>query len=194
MTRCSLLFVLALAAQAEDPALFPAETGYRWTYQSKSRLRNVILGTQQEWKAGPKRTVEAVSAEQKGTDGRVFVFETTAEGAKATRETLLRTPRGVFANADSEDYPLIKFPPKQGDRWHDGFVNLGTEVIKVPAGTFTCWKISEQHWLPLGSNSHTRWYAKDVGIVKELLFSELEGGGHEEHFELEKFEKDPAKK
>jgi len=194
MTRCPLLFILALVCQAEDPSLFPAETGYRWTYQSKSRLRNVLIGTEKEWKAGPKRIVEVLSAEPQGTDGRVFVFETAAEGAKTTRQTLLRTPRGVFPGADGEEHPLIKFPPESGDHWADGFVNQGTEEITVPAGTFSCWKISEQHWFRLGSKSRTRWYAKGVGVVKERVFSEMEGGGSEDLFELEKFEKDPPKK
>jgi hypothetical protein len=194
MTRIPLLFVVALVCQAEDSTIFPAEVGYRWTYQSKSRRKNVFVRTEKEWKAGPKRTVDVLSAEQRGTDGRVFVFETSAEGARTTRQTLLRTSRGLYATADGEGDPLIKFPLESGERWPKGFANEGMEEVEVPAGTFSCWKIHDDHPMPLGSKSRTRWYAKGVGLVKEFQFNEIEGGGSEDVFELEKFEKDPAKK
>jgi len=189
-----LLFVLAMLSQAEGPDIFPAETGYRWTYQSKSRPVNVFVRTEKEWTAGPKKFVEVVSAEPKGTDGRTFVFETTAEGAKATRKTWVVSPRGLFPEAEGQANFLIKFPLKSGDRWGNTTVNQGTEEIEVPAGKFTCWKIELKVWLPLGSRSRTAWYAKDVGLVRELSFHEIEGGGSQELLELEKLEKDPAKK
>lgn len=91
----------------------------------------------------------------------------------------------------SELFPRIKFPLTDGKSWNwegqeimeneTNTINLtanvvGSEKIKVPAGTFETMRVETIIKSTSGSkNIVNEWYAKNVGLVK--MTANLEGGG-----------------
>jgi hypothetical protein len=84
----------------------------------------------------------------------------------------------------SPPIPLLKLPPKDGEKWNvesklDGQVYKGQlavslEKVKVPAGEYAAYKVSGPEMDLNGTKlSVTYWFASGVGLVK--LQSELAG-------------------
>lgn len=184
----ALLFAFILVAfaspraiSADDKFIFPMTVGTVWTYRvGENRYDIKIVKMEKIGKTECARLEMIV-------DGKTRSFEHLA------------VEDGVLARfsfegkAATPPVPLLKLPPKAGDKWNvdsklDGQMYKGTltanlEKVKVPAGDYSAIKVSGPDMDLNGTKfSVTYWFVSGVGLVK--LQSEL--AGLRVLFELEK--------
>lgn len=171
-----------------DQDCFPIANGYKWTYKQGDQERSVrVRGTE---KVGSVEAFALVDEWKEGSQVTHFVVD--EEGVKVVRI------KNATLDEDLSENPFLrlKFGAKKGDTWlWKGTINRqeqtttyaheGVEEIEVPAGTFTGMKITAKAKTSTGEFGVTRWYAPDIGLVKEVH----QAAGGEMIVELVKFEK-----
>lgn len=195
MKRLTLgLFLLLLAAdvRAQDKL---AETYYY-------PLR---VGTAWHYKAGEVKITVRVAKHEKVGDVLCARLETTRDGKVVGSEHLSVTSDGVYrhdltqtdASGKSVTHTpkppirVLQLPPKKGDTWKvDTNIARGSFTVeereaKVPAGTYKCLCVLSKDLEVNGFKpSITSYYAKDVGMVKQVI----QEGSSTSEIVLEKFE------
>ena len=177
-----VLLTCLLVQGAEN--YWPLDVGREWAYASTSKAGALTL----RWAVTGTRKV-------KGAEGVVFSMEvpdaSSKPALKRTEVFVLRLEKeGVkfldWDGAGPGDLGyLLKIPLKKGLKWENRLlagpemeVSEGAEDVKVPAGTFTCRKITFVNGYPGGRKVSTTWWLADgTGLVKSEELSE--GGGAE---------------
>ena len=175
-----LLCMLAYGQEPPAPDCFPLKVGHTWVYE--------VIGRDE------KEAVMTVFKSEKIGDVECFVLKNWAGTSKDI--SVAASAEGIRLHKAHEvcDPPrtLLKYPLKKGDVWDSGdkmfgvalkIRNEGEEEIKVPAGTFMCWKIATV--AEEGEKSMTlatQWFAPGMGLVKMLSGKQL-------HIELKSFAK-----
>lgn len=175
------MLALALLTLLQE-GFYPLEKGTRWVYAAE--------GTNLVQKVEGKETVDKVECAviATGDEARVWL----AESADGVRWYRLQT--GTSFEDLKSPALMLKYPLEKGAKWETALVsdkaevkyafeNLGEEEIKVPAGTFKAWKIRMTGTLDTTSFEGTSWYAKGVGLVKQVLVA----GKTETKLELKEF-------
>jgi hypothetical protein len=171
----------AAPGQVADSPYYPLKIGTKWTYKGgKTRM-----------------TAEVVRHEDLGGLA-CAVIENRREGKVLRKEHVQATAEGVFlvgveGRRLKAPVRLLKAGPKPGDHWEtqsrDGrrrdtyLIEAGD--VTVPAGTFAT-VIVRGEIVEDGrrTSAFAYWFAKDVGIVKQMLVE----GGRTTVYELECFE------
>ena len=159
--------LLLLALLVQDADYFPVQPGTSWSYKMSS-------GQALEVKiAGPS----AVGTQACVAVQSVLGEQRTLEHVAVTREGL--TAFKVENAYGAMEYPTpilrAKLPFKKGDTWQitmkEGpqvntytYLTEDLEKVAVPAGTFEAWKVV----ITLGSAVMSNWYAKGIGLVKQV--------------------------
>jgi hypothetical protein len=167
---------------------YPLEVGNTWTY----KLDN------------SKFTLKVAKLEKVGDDVTARIEMTMNDKVMAVEHVAAKEDglyRYDFEGKKAE--PPVKFfalPPKADATWTidskvsgetlKGTFKMGEEKgVKVPAGTYDTFKVTSDDLDASGMKiAFTSYYAKDVGMVKQVI----KAAGQETTIELEKFE--PAKK
>jgi len=185
------VIVLLAALLAQDKEWFPVEKGTTWTYiVGANELTLTARG------AGKAGDIECVKLEWSsgGADSQTEFFQVDDKGVSLLKvETWRNETQGEMAQEPA--IPRLRFSTKKGESWEwaakDGkskatYTNAGEEEITVAAGKFMCIKIHCDAGNEQGKYTVDRWYAKGIGVVKQVLSL------NNETRELKKFEK-PSK-
>jgi hypothetical protein len=157
---------------------YPLKVGTRWLYQGKDHQLEVRV-TRHE-KVGPTACA---------------LLESFRDGALVAREHIFATNDGVYRqSADGKVFtppvPLLKLPPKRGQRWTVTFEQhkppmrgvflMGAEDVDVAYGSFTDDKMVRARRLAVTLHGEILeadvvnlvfryWFVWDVGIVKQSV-------------------------
>lgn len=184
MTHRAVLLLLVPACAVTIPAsgsedkkpllYFPTTVGSRWEYESDGFVRVEVVTAVKETKEGKHVDV-----------GIEFDGKVTQSGRLVVSEQGLCVVSGRGAIDLKEPVWLLKLPHKEGNKW-DTVIDIapgkwggvskatGPEEVKVPAGTYQAIVVRYEGNAP--GQDHvvtTRWYAPDVGKVKELYDKKL---------------------
>jgi hypothetical protein len=158
--------------------LLPTDAARAWRYRVSTSRWNILM---RQKKAAPEiREVEVrVQTAQAGSD-RLIVYD----GKEQRTIELSRTPRDVRPEAAPNmparssffERPQIAVPllPKE-TRW---------ETVKVPAGEFRAAIVDKAASVAFGSFRWKAAFAPGVGLVREEMFFEVEGGACDVVWEL----------
>ena len=109
-------------------------------------------------------------------NGQTFVNENTEAGF--VQHGYLNSSGNFF----EDEKLIVKSPIEVGDTWVDIEGALGNtayectsvnEEVTVPAGTFTCFVFRRLDEMFTDGEFHYYYYAKDIGLVKELWHKEI---------------------
>ena len=161
------MVLLALALCAQDADHFPLRPGTTWSYRMSSgqTLETQIVGPS---KVGPQPCA---------------IVETLL-GSQRSREHVAVTSEGLTAFKVENAYGAMEYPTpivrarlpfKKGETWQitmkEGpqlntytYLTEDLEKVTVPAGTFEAWKVVTT----LGPAVMSNWYAKGIGLVKQV--------------------------
>ncbi|MGL4555278.1 MAG: hypothetical protein ACRC33_29275 [Gemmataceae bacterium] len=180
---CLTLLALSAprASSADEKFIYPMTVGTTWTYRVGENRYDIKLTKMEKVGKTDCARLEMI------VDGKARSFEHLA----VTDGVLSRY--SFEAKEANPPIPLLKLPPKAGEKWNvesklDGQVYKGTlestlEKVKVPAGEYPAVKVAGPDMDLNGAKfSVTYWFASGVGLVK--LQSEL--AGLKVVFELEK--------
>lgn len=156
----------------QDAEWFPVEKGTTWTYQVDGAELKVTA--REKEKVGD---VECVRIE------RAAGADATSEWYEVSKEGVLLHKLEVWRNEQrQENQPAppvlrLKFGLKKGESWDwkgeagqkATYTHDGEEEIEVPAGKLACVKIRCEAENPQGAYRIDRWYAKGIGVVKEVF-------------------------
>lgn len=195
---CPWMLAGTLGLSAEDKLTetpyYPLQVGTTWHYRSGEGKFSIQVAKHE--KVGDTLCARL----EVKRDGKVVAWQhlaVTSDGVY--RHDLTETSSGKEVTQTPKPPILVlKLPPKKGDRWKvdskagsdvfRGAFKIDEEEVKVPAGTYKAIRVSSQDLEVKGLKpTITTYYAKDVGMVKQVI---KEGSATAE-IELEKFE--PAK-
>jgi len=184
-----LLLVVVAVSRAEDPAT--------------SSFYPLAVGTTWEYKAGENRFQLRVARIEEVGKTKCARVELIINGKTVSHEHIGLTKTGLarFSFEGKEAIPPIEFlrlPAKTGDTWKVdskvdnqpviGTFKVGSEQVKVPAGTFSAVSVASDNLEANGVKLKvTNYFSEKTGMVKQVV----ELGGQQIVIELEKFE--PAK-
>ena len=172
-------------ARLEATPYYPLEVGNTWVYSDPGHKR-----VMREWPGA-----EEVNGVQ------CALVQTLRDGGLIEENDLSVTSDGVYiVVADGQKLPapmrMLKLPPRSGATWHVIFNKegkhtrdvylMGQEDVTVPAGKYRA--VTLQRETREGATvllNSTYWFARGVGIVKQLFKS----GDSTTSYELERFEK-----
>jgi hypothetical protein len=178
-----------LAAQAQDKI-------------KESEYYPLKAGTKWEYKVGDRKLTAQVAKHEKVGDVMCALVEVLAEGKVVATEHIAVQEDGIYRytlQGDKYDPPLriLKLPPAKGDTWTfetklkkenvKGNFAVAEVDVTVPLGKYKAYESKSTFKSGDQDITITFWFAKDVGMVKQVLKS----GSTEFVVELEKFE--PAK-
>ncbi len=166
----------------------------------KSEYFPLAVGTSWEYKTSEGKVVSQIVKHEEIGGVMCARLEATTTDNKKTSEYLRITNDGVYrvqANDQNITPPLrfLKLPLKSGDKWQveskvlgktlKGEFVVSTGEVNVPAGKYSDVIICKADDFTVdGQNlSHTYYFAKGVGIVKQVI----KFAGQEITLELEKF-------
>jgi len=168
----SLAFIGAAAFASEEvlsSPYLPMQVGAKWEFQTNKG----------------KAVSEITSSESvRGLD--CVHLQTTMGEMEPSEEIIGVSPAGVcrLAYGSTALEPavlMLKLNPKAGDRWDSeitegaqkikGTFSVTEEDVKVPAGAFHTFCVTGVFQVQGNSVTTKTWYAKNVGIVKQLAQS-----------------------
>lgn len=165
------MLAIALTLALQDADYFPLKPGAAWTYRMSSGqdMEVKVVGSSQvggqacavvETRLGPQRSLEHLAVTR---DGLTAFKVENASGTFEYSTPILRA-KLPFAKNDTWQIRL-----QEGAQLNT-YVYLceGEEKIKVAAGAFDAWKVVATLRLPQGQAVMSNWYAKGVGLVKQL--------------------------
>jgi len=160
---------------------FPNTNGNNWTYKAtlydSAWTTPTLEGTAEVVFNGTRVLPDGIKIAQ------VLINTSNIPPMLSTMETyLIATNSEVKEYGDSAFSPTseasqvdLVFPSVAGDKWifspSSGITSeaLSQESVTVPAGTYDCFKVTFIQPASFGSsNIDSRWYAKNVGIVKQI--------------------------
>jgi hypothetical protein len=179
MTCSLLLFCCSTAAfpaaptEETKPVLyFPTTVGTRWEYESDEVVSIKVITDVKDVEGGKQ-----IDIGHEKKDGKV-----THDARWVVSEKGLYLPAGQGAGGLKLKEPcwILKLPHKDGNKW-DTVISIepgkwggvstasGPEEVKVPAGTYQALVVRYEGNAP-GQEKVviTRWFAPDVGKVKEV--------------------------
>jgi len=192
---CAILTVIVsnIPAHAAGPGgdLFPLKAGYWWTYKvtdSKGKSESI------------KYSVVSAKAGKNGSN----VFKVSAVGGKETSSKVYSKQGGRTALEGIEfaGKPVLNehfVPPKlvvdskvqTGSVWQWGGTRNSPDIeterwqvfpvekVNVPAGEFNCVRIGGLSTKDSKAHYRTRWFAPNVGMVKEVDLLDSDKSIHE---------------
>jgi len=178
-----LLGSLAHLTGAENPAkeatYYPLTVGTKWVYKTSTA-------------GNTNRVVIRVVKEEKVGDVLCFRLEAASgDGEKPVTEHV----------AKRADPPLrvLKLPPRVGDCWEidskiagvqvKGTFTIGEAEVSVPRGKYKAITAQTKDMTLAGEKmEQTLWFARDVGMVKQVIKKVVKAEEQETVLELEEFE------
>lgn len=158
--------------QSDQESYLPIVLGTKWVYASSNGEELTLIVSKVEDNHGAK----VVTVEEQAKDGRTTYNRTMKESVDG-----LSLVEDKFTE---REVPLcqLKLPVKEGVSWESEtnvrrkregitvqeawkFTVMGTEAVKVPAGTFKATRVVAEFKQTPGSG-YTSWYAPGVGMVK----------------------------
>jgi hypothetical protein len=166
----SVLIAAPLAAAPQE-SYFPLPAGAIWIRRTDdgAEVTVKVLGTKTVGASG----CAVLETRTAGRLGAVRVcYEQTADGVRALESQGL----GITLVLDPPR-PILMFPPQAGKSWSWTPKNvpfsmtvtdtwLNEEPVRVPAGSFTAWKLQSVAKRGRTTATVTTWYAPGVGTVK----------------------------
>jgi hypothetical protein len=167
--------LVALALQEITKEHFPVGKGTRWTYQAGEE--EVVTTSKGTEKVGDVECVKLTS--DNGPSTASEWFQVDAAGVTLRKLEQWRNER-LAESAPQPPILRLKFGAKKGESWEwkgeagaggqrATYTHAGEEAIEVPAGKYTCVKIKVDAESPQGKYTVERWFAKEVGLVKQVI-------------------------
>ncbi|MBI2900422.1 MAG: hypothetical protein HYY17_09560 [Planctomycetes bacterium] len=187
MRTMTWLLLLCAAAPAQDEGFIPLKKGTRWVYSLSDR----------------KQVVQEVTGTEKVGDVECFVIESDMGGQKE-KMWVLQNAEGIWLHkAQSRETVselgkpalLLKYPlKKEAEGWtaripsgsetiEYSFTNEGEEALTVHGKSYQAWRIRMRGRTQGYGFEGSYWYAKGVGLVKQVITSP----GGEFRLELKEF-------
>jgi hypothetical protein len=185
----SIIILTAVVARAEP--ILPTAPGMTWRYQSTEEVGGPAA-------AAPTTAAVTVKEGRETFEGTDFLkFETATEEIVTKIELITVDDHGVLCHfRGGKDGRMARLDPPQtivpatlkaGDSWEsDGevagmemqqhFTAVGEESIRVPAGNFRAFHIRCQGTSVI-SVTLDRWFARGVGVIKEVTLVRGPTGG-----------------
>jgi hypothetical protein len=160
---------------------FPLKEGNKWTYDAHISAQGQEKDVTMIFSVTGKEKVDnvdcyALQGEVDGNKSSVEYYELSDKGLIAHKRTM---GTQTFQLAPPE--PMLDFPLTAGKNWkwsgkvggadtEMNFTVAAEEDLKVPAGDFKAYKIEMNGNVKQGNLTvkSTRWFAKDVGMLKEI--------------------------
>ena len=182
-------------------AWIPLKKGAKWTYSTdydeKTDLVHEVTGTE---KLGDVECFLVEHRSENAEEKRIRKLRVEWLAASDEGVRVHKVRRGVTDMTVEKPFFKVKGALRKDDEWtgeaaasenptKTTVIVEGQEEVKVPAGTYACWK------LKVKVESGTRhkadgweWYAKDVGMVKSDITISVSGEDFQIISELKKFE------
>ena len=136
--------------------------------QSALRVRTVLLdGATLDWEQTSGSAVVRYEEEQLSQAGTVILDKQYMPPILVLDESAAHLMSGATW---TEDYMELKTPSTKGKptkETAEWTVEAVGESVAVPAGTYTCIRVSRHHTTSKTPSTTVRWYAPGVGKVKE---------------------------
>jgi hypothetical protein len=176
----------------QDKDWFPVQKGTAWTYvEGTAEVRVVSRGTV---KVGD---IECWKLENEigQSDSRTEYYAIDDKGVSLHRIEMWQQEQ-LFESVPEPAIPRLKFGLKKGETWEwkgtsagrgekAKYTIEGEAEIEVAAGKYACVKVLTEAETDQGKYTVERWYAKGVGVVKQVI----KMGDREVKRELKKYEK-----
>jgi hypothetical protein len=173
VTAMAVTLLTVPLAAAPPASYFPLPVGATWTRRADDGVEVTARVTETKTVGSAECTVLETRTGRGLGGGVVRVcYEQSAEAVHA-----LET-RGLGITLRLEPpRPVLQFPPQAGKSWSWTPKNLPLsmtvtdtwlqeESVRVPAGTFTAWKLQSVSKRGSATATLYTWYAMGVGIVK----------------------------
>lgn len=194
-----MTLIVALVGAIAQDGLLPAGEGYTWLYDHKVNAN--AMGVQTSVKLELRMVCK-----KDGDAWRYGFFENEGLGEMKNKGWVRVKTEGskievLEVNDKGHGVLLLPITPgKDGTRVEikrgNGTIKIETqtaeqeETVETPAGKFTCTKVVAEYEVGGTKMKTSAWYAKGVGLVKEVWTVQTHGTTVDNEIALRKFDKE----